>query len=255
MSAIHRFPRLGSTHAEALRRAAIGADPGTTIVAGEQMAGVGRLNHEWHSPPRGLYLSRIEADPGGPMELVPLGIALGLARWVETQYRLPTQIRWPNDLWVLDPAGKWAGVLADRRETPRGPRLIVGVGVNVAMDRRELPEPVRSTAAILQERVGPAISLAEVEATVLRIVPAAVRRLATPIGAAALVREAGERLGGIGEFASLDGVAVGRILGLAPDGALITELGGIRTLHRAGSLRLGGKPPGGDGVRSPAPHH
>ncbi|MCI4366211.1 MAG: biotin--[acetyl-CoA-carboxylase] ligase [Thermoplasmata archaeon] len=238
MTEILRFARIASTQREAVSRARAGAPPGTTVIAAVQAHGVGRLDRAWASPAGGLYLSRIESDPGGPVELIPMAIALELAEWLDRSVGVFPSIRWPNDLWLHVPSGKIAGVLADRVRSPSGDRLVLGIGVNVAQDRADLPTDLAASVAILQERTSRSVPLEEVERAVLKAVQHALERVVAPRGPELLVRAVERRLEGIGAQATLDGAPVGEILGLDPTGALETRLEGTRSVHRAGTLRF-----------------
>jgi BirA family biotin operon repressor/biotin-[acetyl-CoA-carboxylase] ligase len=46
-------------------------------------------------------------------------------------------LKWPNDVLIAE--RKVAGILTERIETPRGPAVVVGIGINVGMTREELP--------------------------------------------------------------------------------------------------------------------
>src|SRR5207237_728418 len=50
-------------------------------------------------------------------------------------------IRWPNDIEVG--GRKLGGILPERLDTPMGPRLLIGIGVNVASQMADAPEAVR----------------------------------------------------------------------------------------------------------------
>lgn len=66
---------------------------------------------------------------------------------------VPVQLKWPNDLIVVDDADsnkdtaahaygaarKLGGILVERVETSSGPAAVVGVGLNVSLRRDELP--------------------------------------------------------------------------------------------------------------------
>jgi len=238
MTEVLRFDRIGSTQTEANRRAAAGDPPGTTIVALRQEMGRGRADHRWFAPVGGLYLSRIEVDPGGPIELLPMAIAVGLATWLERVHRVRCRLRWPNDLWVSAPPGKIAGILAERVIGPHGPRLVVGIGVNVESDLAEFPEEIRSEVAVLRDRADGDVSLPATETAVLHALADALRRVGSSEGSAGIVHEAAGRLEGIGRSVTLDGVPVGRLVGLDATGALVTESGGARRTHLAGTLRF-----------------
>jgi len=246
MNEIRRYPILPSTQRTALALARSGAPPGTTIMAERQDEGVGRLDHAWASPLGGLYLSRIGSDSAGPVELLPMAIALELAGWMERALGVRAGIRWPNDLWLSDPDAKVGGVLADRIHTSWGYRVVVGIGVNVATDRRDFPAELAPSVAILRERTSRSVTVQDAEREALRAIPAATARVASPSGPAAIVGELAERLDGVGRSAELDGSPIGRIVGIDASGGLVAEQGGVRHIHATGTLRFMDRAAGGN---------
>jgi BirA family biotin operon repressor/biotin-[acetyl-CoA-carboxylase] ligase len=61
----------------------------------------------------------------------------------------PLGIRWPND---IEAGGrKLGGILPERAVTPLGPRILIGVGLNVATDLNDAPPEVRHMATSLWE--------------------------------------------------------------------------------------------------------
>lgn len=120
--------RLDSTMREATDLAAAGCPKGTTVVAGEQTAGVGRHGHSWHSEAgSGLYVS-VVLRPELPLDnLPPLTLAMGLAtaEAIGRSTDLTCDLRWPNDV-MLDNR-KVAGILVQLAD----PAVIIGIGINV----------------------------------------------------------------------------------------------------------------------------
>src|SRR4051812_34748969 len=115
---------IGSTNA-ALAAAAAGeqgdgaAVEGTVLVAEHQVAGRGRLDRIWTSPPRaGLTVSvLLRPDvPAARRGWLPLltGVALGEAVGEVTGVR--ASLKWPNDLLAVD-GRKLAGILAESTGT------------------------------------------------------------------------------------------------------------------------------------------
>ena len=69
--------------------------------------------------------------------------------WSTRSARPPLGVRWPND--VEAGGRKLGGILPERVETPRGPRLLIGVGLNVRTRLDDAPAAVRALAASLSE--------------------------------------------------------------------------------------------------------
>jgi len=121
----------GSTNADLKALAKRGAPNGTTLVAGIQTAGRGRMGRRWEmASGTGLTMSIVlrPALSLGRAPLVCLAAAVALAEACGPEYR----IKWPND--VLGPDGsKVAGILAEVDANGSAVRwVVVGLGVNVS---------------------------------------------------------------------------------------------------------------------------
>ncbi len=245
MPEIQRIARVPSTQAEVRRRALEGAPVGTAIVAVEQDLGEGRLGHRWVSPRGGLYLSWIVAEPPVRPSLVPLAAALALRSVIMVRYGVRSQIRWPNDLYVLPGphrGGKVAGVLVDRIERSPRPVLVLGIGVNANARRESFPAELREQIACLHEWSEGEVDLEELEDLVIEKVDEVLKRLETPDGAAAVVAECRPALEGIGRRIRIDGRSAGVLRDLAEDGALIVDGSTGAEVIRAGTLEFEPEP-------------
>ena len=148
-----RVDRLGSTNDLLRSLAQQGAAEGTTVVAREQTAGRGRLGRIWASPPGGLWLSVLLRPPEPADLLLALAAAVGTAEGLRRTSSAPVGLKWPNDL-VLQ-GRKVGGVLVEA--VP--PWAVVGIGVNVNVERAMLPPDVREAAVSLAEVVGHTVDL------------------------------------------------------------------------------------------------
>ena len=119
----------GSTNADLLAAAAVGAPDRSVLVAAHQTAGRGRLDRRWDAPAGTNLLASLlfRVVPEHPHQLTQR-VALAAARaCTETAGVSPT-LKWPNDL-MLD-GRKLAGVLA--QSGGAGPEyVVVGIGLNV----------------------------------------------------------------------------------------------------------------------------
>lgn len=232
MSASLGRPRLhlrsvDSTNLRARALAAAGAPHGTLVTAAEQMAGRGRQGRGWTAPAgRALLMSLVLRE--WP-RLLPLAAAVAVAETVGE----PAAIKWPNDVLTTGFAGgpadrKVAGILAEGR--PQEGWMVLGVGLNVAVRREDLPPQLRETAATM------GLEPAAVEPTLGRLLArleswlAAAERdvLAAWRGRDALAGRAVAWAGGAGTAAGVDG-----------DGRLVVERpGGERTALDAGEVHL-----------------
>jgi BirA family biotin operon repressor/biotin-[acetyl-CoA-carboxylase] ligase len=124
-----------------------GAGPeGTVLVAEHQVAGRGRLDRVWTSPPRaGLTVSfLLRPDvPTARRGWLPLLTGVALAEAVGEVSGVRASLKWPNDLLAGD-GRKLAGILAESR----GTAVVLGVGLNVSTTADELPETGTSLARV-----------------------------------------------------------------------------------------------------------
>lgn len=127
----------GSTNDFASTLAERGAPEGATVVASTQTSGRGRMGRDWFSPPgAGLYVSVVCRNPvAAPFLTLAGGVAV--AEGITIATALPVQIKWPNDIVVVDGHGpnrrrKLAGILAEASSTGGGVQhVVLGFGVNL----------------------------------------------------------------------------------------------------------------------------
>jgi BirA family biotin operon repressor/biotin-[acetyl-CoA-carboxylase] ligase len=125
------FDILDSTNREGADQARRGAAEGVTIVADEQTAGRGRQGRNWISRKGdGAYFSTILRPNIEPrhLPLVQLMAAVAVHE-VLLESRIQADIKWPNDILVSDK--KISGILSEMVETPSGPAVVVGIGINL----------------------------------------------------------------------------------------------------------------------------
>ena len=168
-------PRLGtprlhlretdSTNERARALARRGAPHGTLVTAAAQTAGRGRQGRTWTAPAgRALLMSLVLRD--WP-PLLPLAAAVAVAD-VAGAGGADISIKWPND--VLLGRGKLAGILVEAR--PQDGWAVLGIGMNVAVRRDDLPVELRERAAVL------ALDPAAIEPTLAALLDALDARLA-----------------------------------------------------------------------------
>lgn len=119
---------LESTQLLAKDAADSGAREGSVFQALEQMSGHGRHGREWVSPAGNLYFSYIVQPQKMLCEFSQIALVAGvaLADTIESLTPYKPVLKWPNDVLIQDK--KCAGILID----VVGPRLVIGVGVNIA---------------------------------------------------------------------------------------------------------------------------
>jgi BirA family biotin operon repressor/biotin-[acetyl-CoA-carboxylase] ligase len=130
------YYRIVSTNHTARLLAEHGAPEGTLVVAETQSRGHGRRGSEWISPPGGLWFSFV-LRPELPPEregLLPVLMAVAIAKAIGETARLAPRIKWPNDVFIggRKIAGAMVTAAADGA-------LVAGVGVNANVRVRDLP--------------------------------------------------------------------------------------------------------------------
>jgi BirA family biotin operon repressor/biotin-[acetyl-CoA-carboxylase] ligase len=128
-----------STNERAKHLAAAGAPHGTLVTADEQSAGRGRQGRAWTAPPRSAVLMSLvlrELD-----ERLPLTAAVSVCEALP----FPAAIKWPNDVWIG--RRKVAGILVEGR--PQEGWAVLGIGLNVLVERADFPPELRDAATSL----------------------------------------------------------------------------------------------------------
>jgi BirA family biotin operon repressor/biotin-[acetyl-CoA-carboxylase] ligase len=155
---VHFFTETESTNDRAAELAERGAPEGTTVIAGRQTGGRGRLGRSWYSPPdAGLYVSVVvrtrEAFP-----LLTLAGGVAVADGIRAASALPVDLKWPNDVVVADeraPARrrKVAGILAEATSDGTSVlHVVLGFGVNVRP--ASFPPEIGDRATCLETELG-----------------------------------------------------------------------------------------------------
>lgn len=162
-----------STNDDVMRLVMEGAPHGTAVYAGAQRQGRGRQGRAWHSPKdRNLALSVAVVGErfASSLPLLPLAVGVAMAELLEAEFDLPVQLKWPNDLLV--DGKKLGGILCEGVQVGvRFVGAVAGVGVNVNLERGELPEDLRDRATSVRIEGGELASLGPLAATArLRIV-------------------------------------------------------------------------------------
>jgi BirA family biotin operon repressor/biotin-[acetyl-CoA-carboxylase] ligase len=137
------FDSLDSTNTTAKNLALAGAEEGTIIIARTQCKGRGRFDRVWQSPEGGVYLSIILRPqfPARNVALLSFVAALSVAKTIEA-FGMRATIKWPNDVRVMKK--KVAGILLESEIKGNHVNyVIVGIGVNLNLDVKELTSDIR----------------------------------------------------------------------------------------------------------------
>lgn len=155
---------------------------GTTATATTQLVGRGRGTNVWVAPPGSLVFSTIlkhslSLSTSAPVVFVQylaaLAIVAGINNYGKGYDKLPIKLKWPNDVYALDPTTKpgeedryvkISGILVNSSYSGGDYTLIVGIGLNVLnaapttslqhlAQKAKLPAPIleRLLASILVE--------------------------------------------------------------------------------------------------------
>ncbi|HAK59049.1 MAG TPA: biotin--[acetyl-CoA-carboxylase] ligase [Nitrospiraceae bacterium] len=225
---IHLFRELASTNTVAMELARDNAPEGAVVLAEAQTGGKGRLGRTWISPAGNLYVSVVLRPNISPYRapLVTLAGAIAVAWAIRKQLGIQANIKWPNDIMIANK--KVAGILTEMSADPdRVKYLVLGIGINVNVEREALTPEIRLLATSLISETGSKIDrvaflnalLTELEQwyTLLLEDDAAVLRewksLNMTTGRRVAVR-------------SQDGVIEGLARGIDREGRLIIELDG-----------------------------
>jgi BirA family biotin operon repressor/biotin-[acetyl-CoA-carboxylase] ligase len=143
--------RCGSTNEVAARLRRNGALFAPALVlTGAQAAGRGRGGNAWWSDGGCITATLVlAAQPRFAPHQLPLLVGVALRRAVAELARQPAiELKWPNDL--LHRGRKLAGVLCERV----GGADLIGIGLNVNLDPRDCPAPLRATLTSLSRITG-----------------------------------------------------------------------------------------------------
>lgn len=165
------FDSIGSTNDEAKKLAAQGAPHGTTLIAGHQTGGRGRLGRSFQSPAgKGVYLSLILRPNCPPQSLMHLTCAAAAAMCdaVEDAAGFRPGIKWTNDL-VFN-RQKLGGILTEL-SVDQGTGLIryviIGIGINCTQQREDFSPELRDMASSLSAVAGKPVSSCSLAAAML----------------------------------------------------------------------------------------
>lgn len=153
---LHCFETVDSTNRVAMRLAREGAAEGTAVLADGQTDGKGRLRRGWQSPPGcNLYLSVILRPALAVPEISRITLLAGVAAAETIASACPqggVGIKWPNDVRIR--GRKACGILAETSPAGGSQVVVLGIGMNVNIRRRDFDPGHRNSATSLLEETG-----------------------------------------------------------------------------------------------------
>ncbi len=148
------YDTIDSTNKKAKDLADSNSD-GTVIISEEQTAGRGRLGRKWTSPKGKSLLISILLKPNiNPSRVsnITLVGAVALVKALE-DFDIQGLIKWPNDIIINDK--KIAGILTElSAEINQVNYVVMGIGVNLYIGKKEFPEDIRHKAGSILSETG-----------------------------------------------------------------------------------------------------
>ena len=133
--------------------------PQAMIIAREQLAGRGRNQRSWSSPPgKGIYATTLVTRTAQEMSLMPLNMATIVAEYLRDAFGIEARIKWPND--IVAGGRKIAGILIEGRIHEDNAYLSIGIGINLEPVRDDTRPNATSVSEVAQRNytgVDPAI--------------------------------------------------------------------------------------------------
>ena len=156
---IIHFDSINSTNIKAKELADFGEKDGTVIISEEQTLGRGRLGRNWISPKsKGIWMSIIlkpDINPIHVSKITQVGAA-AVCKALE-EMKIDAYIKWPNDIIINNK--KVCGILTEMSsELNKINYVVLGMGINVNIDKNEFCEDIKKIATSLKIETGKNIS-------------------------------------------------------------------------------------------------
>lgn len=164
------FEEIDSTQSVVKELASQHAPAGIVVMAEKQTAGRGRRGRKWIAPyGKNLYFSVLLRPKLKPGEVQLLNLAAGLAVKfaVDSMCGISAELKWPNDIMIS--GKKICGILSEAAGEPdRIYHAVTGIGVNVNMERGDLPDEIKSTATSIFIETGKKTYRTELASRILK---------------------------------------------------------------------------------------
>lgn len=147
---IYYYKTIDSTNKIA-KKIAFKEKEGTIVIAEEQTQGRGRMGRTWISPKKtGIYFSLILKPKIPQMEVGKLTlIGAAAVHLALKEIGINSQIKWPNDIVIN--GKKACGILTEMTsDVNMNNHIIIGIGINVNLDKNEIPENLKHKATSLK---------------------------------------------------------------------------------------------------------
>lgn len=153
--------------------------PSAIIIALEQTGGRGRSGRSWYSPAgRGIWATTLHTRSAAELPLLPLEVAVSVARFARDHFGIDARIKWPND--ILVDSSKLAGILIEARAQNGNALVLIGTGINVLPLGSGAPPQTSSIAEAAERDV-------DLDFAIERFVEAVDRDLFRPYDPAAIL--------------------------------------------------------------------
>jgi len=148
---IYYYNDIGSTNNEAKKQANLGCHEGAIVLSEMQNSGRGRISRSWFSPAgKGIWLSLVLRPPFHPYDApkCTLMAAVAVTKAIRRVTQVKCGIKWPND--ILYEGKKLVGILTEMNaEMDVINYIVIGMGINVNIERQEFPEELKKIATSL----------------------------------------------------------------------------------------------------------
>ncbi|MCH3963168.1 MAG: biotin--[acetyl-CoA-carboxylase] ligase [Clostridium sp.] len=149
------FDSINSTNMKAKELAEKGESHGTVVVSEEQTIGHGRLGRTWISPKyKGIWLSIILRPQTAPVNVPKITqIAAAAVITALNELEIDGYVKWPNDIIINHK--KVCGILTEMSgELNMVNYVVVGMGVNVNLDKCDFKGDISNKASSLKIETG-----------------------------------------------------------------------------------------------------
>ncbi len=140
-----------SSTSDVIARHASRARDGLVVFAETQTRGRGRQGRSWVSPRgKGLWFSILLRPTGGAAQAQQLTVSasVAVAHVLREEAKVDARIKWPND--IVCGSRKLAGILTEYRDTA----AILGIGIDVNLNKDDFPAELQTTATSLLIETG-----------------------------------------------------------------------------------------------------